>query len=376
MKRIAILGSTGSIGKSSLEVARHLSLPVVALAANSNIDLLEEQVKEFSPEIVAVYNEQAAVELKKRLPSVYIVAGNSGLEEVAAYEKADFVISAIVGMAGLLPTVAAIKAGKNVGLANKEVLVAAGAIVMQLVEEYKVNLLPIDSEHSAIFQCLQGQDKQALRRIILTASGGPFRNYTEEQLRNVTVEDALKHPTWNMGRKITIDSSTLMNKGLEVIEASWLFGVKPEDIDIVIHPQSIIHSMVEFIDGSLMSQMGVPTMKVPIQYALTYPKRERGYLSLFDFNSHASLEFFQPNKNNFKCLKLAYDSISESGSMPCYMNAANEILVERFLNREISWYDIANKLEELMHGHAVVHNFTLESALAVDAIARSEAERA
>jgi 1-deoxy-D-xylulose-5-phosphate reductoisomerase len=373
MKRVAILGSTGSIGKNALEVLSHLSWPVVALAAGgSNLDLLEEQVKKFHPEVVAVYDKGKALELSKRLPGVRVVGGAEGLSEVATCGSADFVISAIVGTAGLVPTVAAIKAGKNIGLANKEVLVSGGEVVMAEVKKKGVELLPIDSEHSAIFQCLQGEDQHNVRRIILTSSGGPFRGYGKDQLENVTLKDALAHPTWSMGAKITVDSSTLMNKGLEVIEASWLFGMK--NIDVIVHPQSIIHSMVEFIDGAIIAQLHEPTMQVPIQYALTYPERKTGTLPKFDFVKNSTLDFFEPDCVNFRCLSLAYECLKAGGSMSCYLNAANEILVERFLNREIGWKDITIKLEALLNKHDMIKEVTLENILLVDEAARKEAK--
>jgi len=375
MKKIAILGSTGSIGESTIRIARHLKneIKITALAAKSNIDLLEAQAKEFKPEIIGVFDEDKALELQKRLPNIKVVAGMEGLEEVASHSSADFVVSAMAGTLGLVPTVAAIKAGKNIGLANKEALVSGGALVMSLVKEKGVQLLPIDSEHSAIFQCLNGEKRKEVNRIIITASGGPFRYFTPEQLAVATVDQALCHPTWKMGPKITIDSSTLMNKGLEVIEAHWLFDMPIEKIDVVIHPQSIIHSMVEFTDGSIIAQMGEPSMIVPIQYALTYPDRKPGLQSKFDFMKHNTLQFFMPDFNNFRCLKLAYESIKRGGSLPCYMNAANEVLVNQCLERKISWHDISRKLEELMSRHSVTPIKTLDDVLAVDAMARAEA---
>jgi 1-deoxy-D-xylulose-5-phosphate reductoisomerase len=375
MKRIAILGSTGSIGQTTLQVARHLSshIQVVAIAAQENIDLLEKQAYEFQPELIAVFNPEKAKELQKRLPNFSVIPGIEGLKAVASYEKANLVVSAITGTAGLEPTLVAITAGKNVGLANKEALVSGGVLVMQLAKQHGVQLIPIDSEHSAIFQCLLGEKPSSINRLLLTSSGGPFRNYSENQLSTITVEQALQHPTWKMGPKVTIDSSTLMNKGLEVIEAYWLFNVDLDKIEVIIHPQSIIHSMVEFIDYSICAQMGEPSMAVPIQYALTYPDRYSGILKPFDFVKNAHLEFFKPDVEKFRCLRLAYEAIRTGGSLPCYMNAANEILVQRFLNREISWAEISLQLEKLMHAHRVQAVDGLESILAVDAQARREA---
>jgi len=377
MKKIAILGSTGSIGRNTLNVARHLSndFKVVALAARENIDLLEQQAREFHPSIIAVFQPNKALELQKRLPRQTILSGMEGLKAVAACQEAEMVISAIAGTLGLQPTIEAILAGKDVGLANKEALVSGGELVMRLVKEKGVQLLPIDSEHSAIFQCLNGEKKSSVHRIILTSSGGPFRGWTQDQLDHVTVEQALNHPTWKMGPKVTIDSSTLMNKGLEVIEARWLFNLEVDKIEVIIHPQSIIHSLVEFIDTSMLAQMGVPSMIVPIQYAMTYPNRSVGFLEPFDFVKHAKLEFFKPDLQKFRCLALAYEAIRQGGSLPCYMNAVNEILVERFLAREIGWNEIGVQLERLMNQHRIQTVDTLEDILAIDAQARGEAAK-
>lgn len=377
MKRIAILGSTGSIGQNTLNVVRHLKnkFKVVALAAKENIDLLEAQAREFKPALIAVYNPDKALELQRRLPGQTILAGMEGLLAVASHPEADLVVSALAGTVGLQPTIEAIQSGKDVGLANKEALVSGGALVMQLVKEKKINLLPIDSEHSAIFQCLKGEPKKAVHRLILTSSGGPFRTWTDQQLDQVTVEQALKHPTWKMGPKVTIDSSTLMNKGLEVIEAYWLFNLDPDKIEVVIHPQSIIHSLVEFCDYSMLAQMGEPNMIVPIQYALTYPDRYPGMLKPFDFVKHAKLEFAMPNKQTFRCLALAYEALKQGGSLPCYMNAANEVLVQRFIAGEMGWKEIGIQLEILMSQHPVVSVDSLDTILAIDALAREEAAR-
>lgn len=377
MKNIAILGSTGSIGQNALTVARHLKekVKVTALAARGSIDILEQQALEFKPELVAVYDIEKARELQKRLPHQRIMAGMEGLEAVARLSETNFVVSAIAGTLGLKPTLAAIEAGKNVGLANKEALVSGGALVMELAKKRGTSIIPIDSEHSAIFQCLNGENKQAVSRLILTSSGGPFRSYTDQQLEAVSVEQALNHPTWKMGPKVTIDSSTLMNKGLEVIEAHWLFGVDIAQIDVVVHPQSIIHSMVEFIDGSLLAQMGDPTMITPIQYAMTFPERYPGLLDKFDFLKNSTLQFFIPDKIKFRCLHLAYSAIREGGSLPCYMNAANEILVERFLSGKISWKEIGTRLEALMLQHRIEKIDSFDTILEIDALARKEAAR-
>lgn len=374
MKHIAILGSTGSIGNSTLQVARHLKdrIRVTALAAKSNIDVLEAQAKEFRPDLVAVYDKQQANLLKKRLPGIPVEGGVEGLKAVAAHSKVDFVVSAINGTGGLIPTVAGIEAGKDIGLANKESLISGGALIKALAKKRNVQIIPIDSEHSAIFQCLQGQPKTAVRRLVLTASGGPFRSYSLEQLQTVTAEQALCHPTWKMGSKVTIDCSTLMNKGLEVIEAHWLFDIPIDQIEVVIHPQSIIHSMVEFVDNAILAQMGESLMIVPIQYALTYPERLPGMLAPFDFVKNGSLQFLVPDTNKFRCLHLAYAAIREGGSMPCYMNAANEVLVHHFLDKRIAWHEIATRLETLMERHQVGAVESIDDVLQVDARAREE----
>lgn len=371
MKKIAILGSTGSIGTNTLEVARHLGLPVLGLAAGSNIDKLEEQAKEFFPQSIAVYDKDKAQELQKRLPEMHVVAGMEGLIEVVTLCDVDFVVSSIVGAMGILPTLKAIEAGKTIGLANKEVLIAAGEIIMEGAKKQGVEIIPIDSEHSAIFQCLQGEEKGGIHKIILTASGGPFRE--REDFENVTPQCALKHPNWVMGKKVTIDSSTLMNKGLEVIEAKFLFGASLEQIDVVIHPQSIIHSFVEFVDGSLLAQMGEHDMKIPIQYALTYPRREKGIVPCFDFLKYSKLEFCMPDWERFPCLGLAYEAAKTGGTLPCFMNAANEILVERFLEGKIDWIEIGKKLEALMAKHQSVPQESLEILFEVDQSAREMA---
>ncbi len=375
MKKIAILGSTGSIGTSTLRIVQHLSdsFSVSVLAANQNIDLLSEQINLFKPELVAVYDSQKARELKKRFPSQKIVCGDEGLQEAASHSSVDFVVMAIVGMRALKPTLSAIRAGKSIGLASKEVLVSAGELIGEMASESGVPLLPIDSEHSALFQCLAGKKLSDVRRLILTASGGPFRSYSSEQLAAVTVEEALAHPTWKMGPKVTIDSSTLVNKGLEMIEARWLFGIPPEKIEVVIHPQSIVHSFVEFIDGSILAQMSEPDMIYPIQYALTHPDRAPGMFPPFDFVKNSTLEFYPHCSKKFPALNLVQNSLRTGGSVPCFLNAANEVLVARFLQKEISWRGIVEKLEKLISRHKIVHPLTVEEVLEVDQEARRAA---
>lgn len=378
MKRVAILGSTGSIGLSTLKVINHLGpshFKVAALAAHSNIDLLEQQAKEFAPTLIAVYDKDKARQLQARLPHITVLGGMEGIEAAASYDKADFVVSAMTGTLGLLPTIAAIRAGKNIGLANKESLVSGGEIVMALAQRHGVRILPIDSEHSALFQCLNGEDPKTIRRLVLTASGGPFRTLSDEQLQSITPERALQHPTWVMGPKVTIDSSTLMNKGLEVIEAHWLFGVPVDKIEVVVHPQSIIHSLIEFVDLSMMAQMGVPSMITPIQYALTYPQRLPGLLQPFDFMKNGTLQFLSPDTGRFRCLSLAYQALRSGGSLPCFMNAANEVLVQRFLTKQIAWPQISAKLERLMEAHPRHAIQSIDDVLAVDHQARQEANQ-
>ena len=376
MKKISLLGSTGSIGKNVLNVVRHLGdekLSVVGLAAGSNIDLLYEQALEFNPKIIGVYDEKKAALLAKKLPHIQVVTRMEGINEVAAYSDAELVVNAIVGNDGLSPMLAAIDAKKDIALANKEVLVSAGELIMAACKKNNCTLIPIDSEHSAIFQCLSNQPIASVKKMILTASGGPFRNFDAKRLGSVSLKEALNHPTWTMGHKVTIDSSTLMNKGFEVIEAHWLFGVPMDKIEVIIHPQSIIHSMVEFVDNTLLAQMGEPNMIVPIQYALTYPKKYPGTLSSFDFTRHNQLEFFKPNFDLFTCLKLAYEAQNEGGSFPCYLNAANETLVERFLSQKIQWIEISKKLQQLLEKHNKQSVESVEQILEVDRSARMEA---
>ncbi len=375
MKNLAILGSTGSIGQNALKVVRHLpdSFRVKALAAHSNLELLAEQIHQFNPEIVAIYEENSAQELQSRFPNLTVVAGREGLEEVASYPTVDFVVMAIVGTAALSPTVAAIEAKKTIGLASKEVLVTAGEWITSLAQEYGVSLLPIDSEHSALFQCLEGRKTIDVQRVILTASGGPFYGRTREFLEKVSKKEALKHPNWSMGPKVTIDSSTLVNKGLEMIEARWLFNLPPEKIEVVVHPQSIVHSFVEFVDGTLLAQMHEPHMIYPIQYAMTYPERAPGFFPRFDFLKHPKLEFFPADTKTFSALALASEVMHQGGSAPCYFNAANEVLVDRFLKEEISWLGITERLEKLLSKHVIEYPKSLEPILAIDEQARKEA---
>lgn len=371
MKKIAILGSTGSIGTQTLEVVRENGdIEVLGLAAGNNIKLLEEQIREFHPKVVAVWSEEKAKELRDNVRdvSIKIVSGMEGLIEVSVLEETEILVTAIVGMIGIRPTIEAIKAGKNIALANKETLVTAGHIIMPLAAEYDVAILPVDSEHSAIFQSLQGSTRGELHKILLTASGGPFRGKTREELACIQVEDALKHPNWEMGRKITIDSSTLVNKGLEVIEAKWLFDVDIDQIEVVVHPQSIIHSMVEYVDGAIIAELGTPDMKLPIQYALYYP--ERRYLpgERVDFARLSQLTFEKPDMDTFYGLRLAMEAGKTGGSLPTVFNAANELAVSKFLNREIKYLEIPEIIETCMSLHKNIPCPT------VDEILRTEQE--
>ena len=366
MKKIAILGSTGSIGTQTLEIVRtNGDLEVTALAAGNNIDLLEQQVREFRPKLAAVWKEERAAELKSRVRDmdIEIVSGMDGLLSVAAVPESEILVTAIVGMIGILPTIEAIKAGKDIALANKETLVTAGHIIMPLAKERGVSILPVDSEHSAIFQSLQGGQRKALHKILLTASGGPFRGKKREELKNIQVEDALKHPNWEMGRKITIDSSTMVNKGLEVIEAKWLFGVTVDQIQVVVQPQSIIHSMVEYEDGAVIAQLGTPDMKLPIQYALYYP--ERRYLpgDRLDFAALQQITFEKPDMETFYGLKLAYKAGRRGGSLPTVLNAANERAVAMFLDRKIGYLQIPEIIQACMENHKNIENPTVEEIL-------------
>ena len=370
MKKIAILGSTGSIGTQTLEVVReNKDIEVSGLAAGNNIERLEAQIREFAPKVVAVWSEERAKELadKVRDLDVKIVSGMEGLIEVSTLPEVEILVTAIVGMIGIRPTIAAITAGKHIALANKETLVTAGHIIMPLAKEHGVSILPVDSEHSAIFQSLQGGQERALHKILLTASGGPFRGRRWEDLQNVQVEDALKHPNWEMGRKITIDSSTMVNKGLEVIEAKWLFGVEVDQIEVVVQPQSIIHSMGEYVDGAVIAQLGTPDMKLPIQYALYYP--ERRYLpgDRLDFRGLAQLTFEEPDLETFYGLRLAYEAGKAGGSLPTVFNAANEKAVSKFLNREIRFLEIPEMIQACMEAHKNIANPSVDEILQTEA---------
>ena len=357
MKKIAVLGSTGSIGTQTLEIVRaNGDIRVESVAAGSNIDLLEKQIREFHPRIAAVWNEEKAKELSVRVADTRtrVLSGKEGIIAAATVEKADTVVTGIVGMIGIEPTIAAIRCGKDIALANKETLVCAGHIIMPLAKERGVRILPVDSEHSAIFQSLRGNKKNRIAKILLTASGGPFRNYTAAKLKKVTLEDALKHPNWSMGKKVTIDSSTMVNKGLEVMEAHWLFNVDYKDIQVVIQPQSIIHSMVEYEDGAVIAQLGVPDMKLPIQYALYYPRRRFLGGGRLDFAAMKSIEIAAPDMKKFPGLKLAYEAGKTGGSMPTVFNAANEAAVRAFLEKKIGWGDIAKMIASAMEQHEKV----------------------
>ncbi len=370
MKKIALLGSTGSIGTQTLEVVREQGdIQVVAMAAGKNIRLLEQQVREFRPALVAVWEEKDACILRESLRDMQIrvVSGMEGLLEVAVIPEAEILVTAIVGMLGIRPTIAAIEAGKNIALANKETLVTAGHLIMPLAKEKGVSILPVDSEHSAIFQSLNGEESNKINKILLTASGGPFRGKKRKDLEHVQVEDALKHPNWSMGRKITIDSATLVNKGLEVMEAKWLFGVELEQIQVVVHPQSVIHSMVEYEDGAVIAQLGTPDMRLPIQYALYYPKRRRMSGKKLDFYELSGLTFEQPDTETFQGLALAFQAMRQGGNIPTVYNAANEKAVALFLNRKISFLEIPEIINACMENSRYVNCPTVEEILTTEA---------
>ena len=366
MKKIAILGSTGSIGTQTLEVVRENGdIEVLGLAAGSNIKMLEEQIREFHPQIVAVWSEEKADELRVNVADTdtKIVAGMDGLLEVATMKGTEILVTAVVGMIGIRPTIEAIKAGKDIALANKETLVTAGHIIMPLAKKMGVSILPVDSEHSAIFQSLQGNDQGALHKILLTASGGPFRGKKSEELMEIKVEDALKHPNWSMGRKITIDSSTMVNKGLEVIEAKWLFNVDVDQVQVVVQPQSIIHSMVEYVDGAIIAELGTPDMKLPIQYALYYPERRFLPGDRLDFAALSQITFEKPDMETFYGLKLAYEAGRTGGSLPTVLNAANERAVAMFLDRKIKYLKIQEIIHACMEAHKNIPSPTVEEIL-------------
>jgi len=380
MKNISILGSTGSVGLSTLDVVRHHPdmFRILGLSAGNNIDLLKAQILEFRPKLVSVATQNLADQLSAMLPPLQdfsILNGMEGCRRLAMLPEVDLVVSAIVGSAGLLPTLDAIRQGKEIALANKETLVMAGKIVMTAAKDHRVPIIPVDSEHSAIFQCLKGNSRKDVRRIILTASGGPFLGMSAEQIRHVTIEEALQHPRWKMGRKITIDSATMMNKGLEILEAKWLFGVDYDAIHVHIHPESIVHSMVEYHDGSVLAQMGKPDMKIPIAYALAYPRRMKAERSIFlDLTEIGTLRFKKADHERYPALKLAYRAGHIGGTLPAVMNGANEKAVEAFLHSRISFYEIVGLVEKVMSVHAVVSDPTLEEILAADRWAKEQTE--
>lgn len=370
MKKIAILGSTGSIGTQTLEIVRNNpDLKVVAMAAGTNVALMEEQIREFKPKKVAMWSEQAANDLRTRIADmeVEVVYGMEGLLEVSTMEEMEVLVTAIVGMIGIRPTIAAIEHGKTIALANKETLVTAGHLIMPLAAKHNVPILPVDSEHSAIFQSMHGENKERVSKIILTASGGPFRGKSKEELETMTVEDALKHPNWSMGKKVTIDSASLVNKGLEVMEAKWLFDVPLEKIQVVIHPQSIIHSAVEYVDGGIMAQLGTPDMKLPIQYALFYPDRRPMDGKRVDFFALKQLTFEEPDTKTFRGLQLAYDAAKTGGSLPTVFNAANEKAVALLLQKKIRFLQIPELIEQSMEHHKVIANPSVDEILQAEA---------
>ncbi len=375
-KQIAILGSTGSIGTQALQVIEeHPDLyEAYAITANNQVELLAEQARKFMPAAVVIANESKYAQLKELLADlpIQVYAGADAICDIVQAEPVDMVLASMVGYAGLRPTINAIKAGKEIALANKETLVVAGELINNLISQYHTPLFPVDSEHSAIFQCLEADNR--LEKVILTASGGPFRTFTREQLEHVTKEQALKHPNWDMGAKITIDSATMMNKGFEVIEAKWLFGLRPEQIEVVVHPQSVIHSMVQFQDGAVKAQLGVPDMRLPIQYAFSYPKRLQSSFDRLDFSQMTALTFEQPDTNRFRCLALAYEALNTGGNMACIVNAANEVVVSAFLHDRISFLQMSEIIEQTMSKVAFIKTPTYEDYVATDAEARRVAE--
>lgn len=377
-KRIILLGSTGSIGTQTLDIVRENSesFEIVALTCRNRIEILMEQIKEFAPKAVCVGNEESAAHISAAFPDIPVYVGNDGLKEIVKIDG-DIVLNALMGISGMSPTYEAIKTGKDIALANKETLVAGGSLIMKLVKEYGVKILPVDSEHSAIFQCLEGNKGREIRRILLTASGGPFRGYTLDKLKKVNLTQALHHPKWSMGRKITIDSATMMNKGLEVIEARWLFDVPSDKIDVHVHPESIVHSMVEFTDTSILAQLGLPDMRIPISLALGYPKRlSYNGASLDMFTAGANLHFEKPDLETFACLGMAYEAINEGGSYPVLLNGANEELVDLFLNGKIDFLDIQFTLRKLMDAHKKIVPTSIEEILEIDREARVRAKEA
>lgn len=374
MKHIAILGSTGSIGTQTLQVveANPDRFCVEVLTANHNVDLLIEQARKFRPDCVVIASEEKYAELQEALQNedIKVYAGANAIAQVVTSPQVELVVTAMVGYSGLIPTVEAIKAGKNIALANKETLVVAGELINRLVEEYKVAILPVDSEHSAIFQCLIGEKHSRVEKLILTASGGPFRGKDRSFLKTVTPADALKHPNWHMGAKVTIDSASMMNKGFEVIEAKWLFGMKPEQIDVVVHPQSIVHSMVQYTDGCIKAQLGVPDMRLPIQYALTFPERIAADFGRVDFNVCRELTFEEPDRKTFRNLELAYQAMNQGGNMPCILNAANEVAVEAFLHGKCSFTAMSDLIEATMTNVDFISRPTMDDYIETDRISR------
>ncbi|RCX11395.1 1-deoxy-D-xylulose 5-phosphate reductoisomerase [Anaerobacterium chartisolvens] len=375
VKKISILGSTGSVGIQSLDVARNLALEVLGISGWSNIDLLESQIREFRPRVASVEGPELAKELEVRVRGIgtEIFYGTEGMRAVASVDEAQMVINSVVGIAGLIPTMEAIKNRKDVALANKETLVTAGGLVMSAAKDNNVRILPVDSEHCAIFQCLMGNSDKNIRKVILTASGGPFKGRSLEELKAVTVQQALRHPNWTMGKKITIDSATLMNKGLEVIEARWLFDLRPDQIEVIVHPQSIVHSMVEYIDGAVMAQLGSPDMRLPIQFALTYPGRAGNEFPRLDFSSLGALTFEKPDYEAFPCLEYAFRALDLGGTMPAVLNAANEVAVKAFLDERARFADIPEIIGMAMDKHTVNNNPCLGDIIEVDTWAREEA---
>jgi len=378
-RKIGILGSTGSIGVQALQVIRtHPEMfEVSVLTGNRNADLLIEQAREFNPHSVVIAETKLYTKVKEALNDrdVQVYAGEDALEQVASYDQTDIVLTALVGASGLRPTLSALKAGKPIALANKETLVVAGEIVTELSKKMRAPLLPVDSEHSAIFQCLSGETQNKIEKIILTASGGPFRGRNRDFLEGVTAEQALRHPNWTMGAKITIDSATLMNKGLEVIEAHWLFGTKPEEIEVIVHPQSIIHSMVQFQDGSIIAQMGLPDMKLPIQYALAYPNRIKNNFPRFEFHKFPQLSFEEADMSTFRCLGLAYETLKRGGNSSCILNAANEIAVQAFLENRINFLEIAELSEQALLNIAYIEHPNINELLETDLETRNYTEK-
>ncbi len=378
-KQIAILGSTGSIGTQALEVIADNSnrFEVYAITANNQVDLLIEQAKRYRPEMVVIANEAHYSKLKEALSGfpLKVFAGADAVAQVAAMQPVDIVLTAMVGYSGLKPTISAIKAGKKIALANKETLVVAGELICELAAQHNVTILPVDSEHSAIFQCLAGEGNNPIEKLILTASGGPFRTRSIAELEHVTSAQALKHPNWDMGAKITIDSASMMNKGFEIIEAKWLFGVAPEQIDVVVHPQSIIHSMVQFADGSIKAQLGLPDMKLPIQYAFTYPERLKSNFPRLDFNLCSQFTFEQPDTDRFRNLAYAYYAMERGGNMPCILNAANEVVVAEFLKDRIGFLQMSDIIEDVMEKAFFIQHPTYEDYVSTDAAARTITHR-